>query len=263
MIVKMIAGTSFYDTQAMQDAGYDFDRGYTDGQHPRAVPIPTVPDELAEFAGRLCYLSWSRPNESTRTNQGYLDHILEVKHESILEHATATFYVAGVSRSLSHELVRHRHLSFSQMSQRFVDESGASFVVPPAMQGNGLALQLFTAALAGQRDFYGKIVDVLERAGLTRKQAREAARSVLPNATNTRFVVTGNLRAWRDVLNRRLFVGADAEIRIFAGHILRALLKYAPNCMQDFAHLVNPAPSEHQTEMPTEYDDSDGGDVEV
>ena len=75
---------------------------------------------LAEFAGRACYQSWHKPNPATATNAGYLAHILEVGHLSVLEHGTATFYLTGVSRSFTHELVRHRHFSYSQLSQRYV-----------------------------------------------------------------------------------------------------------------------------------------------
>ena len=78
---------------------------------------PTGQD-LAEFAGRACYQSWHKPNPDTRTNHGYLGHILEVGHESVLEHGTVSVYITGISRSLTHELVRHRHFSYSQESQR-------------------------------------------------------------------------------------------------------------------------------------------------
>src|SRR3954454_13546884 len=69
-------------------------------------------EALAEFAGRACYQSWSKPNPSTSTNAGYLRHILEVGHLSVLEHGSVTFYLTGISRSLTHELIRHRHFSY-------------------------------------------------------------------------------------------------------------------------------------------------------
>ena len=77
-------------------------------------------EALVEFAGRACYQSWDKPNPRTATNAGYLRHILEVGHLSLLEHATVTFYITGISRSCTHELIRHRHFSYSQLSQRFV-----------------------------------------------------------------------------------------------------------------------------------------------
>src|SRR5699024_3870906 len=90
--------------------------------------------QLVEFAGRACYQSFHKPNPKTARNADYITRTLHgQKHWSIAEHATATFYITGVSRALTHELIRHRHLSYSQLSQRFVDESWANFVIPPAV----------------------------------------------------------------------------------------------------------------------------------
>lgn len=207
------------------------------------------PDALAEFAGRACYQSWGRPNPKTATNEGYLANILGMGHESVLEHASATFYIEGVSRSLTHELIRHRHLSFSQLSQRYVDESDTEFVKPPLMEElgpdatgyndrgcNGVGLWFLEETA---REEYQREVDaIMQRAKelgrkVTRKQAREAARAVLPNATETKIVVTGNMRAWRDVLKKRWHVAADAEIRQLAGEILKQLRSIAPNSLLD------------------------------
>lgn len=204
------------------------------------------PDALAEFAGRACYQSWSRPNPKTATNEGYMKHILEVGHESVLEHASATFYVEGVSRALTHELIRHRHLSYSELSQRFVNVEDADIVPPPAIDESwddrivwnsfGEYTKVgkeFTEANRAARRTYATLVSFLTEKGLPRKQAREAARAVLPNATETKIVVTGNMRAWRDMLKKRYHVAADAEIREFAGEILRQLREIAPNTFQD------------------------------
>jgi thymidylate synthase (FAD) len=188
-------------------------------------------DSLAEFAGRACYQSFDKPNPKTRENDDYLANILLQNHESVLEHASVTFYVTGVSRALTHELVRHRHLSFSQLSQRYVDESDAELVVPPALD-NDEDRHWISAGYMG-RDAYSVIVDVLTDRGVPRKKAREAARAVLPNCTETKIVVTGNLRAWRDVLKKRWHVAADAEIQQFAGVVLAHLRDIAPNSVQD------------------------------
>ena len=88
-------------------------------------------EHLAEVAGRLCYMSFARPRPGG--NKAYLDHILEVGHGSVLEHAVWNFVFTGVSRSLTHELVRHRHMGYSQLSQRYVDESVAEYVEPDAI----------------------------------------------------------------------------------------------------------------------------------
>ncbi len=97
----------------------------TDFLAPPDVPWNTDADggpALLEFAGRACYQSWSKPNPSTATNAAYLRHIIDVGHFSVLEHASVSFYITGISRSCTHELIRHRHFSYSQLSQRYVPE---------------------------------------------------------------------------------------------------------------------------------------------
>lgn len=189
---------------------------------------------LIEFAGRLCYESWDLPNESTATNPGYIKNIISQGHESVLEHVSVTFYVEGVSRNLSHELIRHRHLSFSELSQRFVDMSDAKFIIPPAMRK---FYDVDSYELDGSKDLaagtYESIVKQLMGDGLNRKQAREAARSYLNAGAETKFVVTGNLRAWRDVLKKRDSVHADAEMQLFAKEVKRQLLVEYPDVFKD------------------------------
>ena len=191
-------------------------------------------DLLAEFAGRSCYQSFHKPNPATRANDDYIANILRQKHESVLEHATATFYIEGVSRALTHELIRHRHLSYSQLSQRFVDEGRRAIVAPPAFRGHRNLLSDLKWDASDAFDHYENYVEALLAEGLPRKQAREAARSVLPNCTETKIVVTGNMRAWRDMLGKRLDPAADAEIREISQMILDELREVAPAAIQDF-----------------------------
>jgi thymidylate synthase (FAD) len=196
---------------------------------------------LAEFAGRACYQSWNKPNPSTATNAGYLRHILEVGHLSVLEHGTVTFYLTGVSRSLTHELIRHRHFSYSQLSQRYVPERDAAMVEPDVIAEDPELHKKFVEATETSVRAYTELLDGLERkladvptAISRRKQARQAARSVLPNATETRIVVTGNYRAWRHFIAMRATEGADIEIRGLAVECLRQLQRVAPNVFGDF-----------------------------
>ena len=190
--------------------------------------------QLVEFAGRSCYESWSKPNPATARNKDYIARTLHGrKHWSIAEHASATFYITGVSRALTHELVRHRHLSYSQLSQRFVDESKANIVIPPAARGSEKLMWEFENAAAGARHSYRELVEALLDSGLARKQAREAARAVLPNMTETRIVVTGNMRAWHEVIERRTAPDADAEFQEVAGLIRDELKKIAPAIFTD------------------------------
>ncbi len=190
-------------------------------------------DALGEAAGRICYKSFDRPNPATATNAGYLGNILAQGHYSVLEHSSVTFLVRGVSRALLTELSRHRHLSFSVVSQRYVDYAGTEPVIPPALRDKPSAKAYMTGAYKGALHVYETLVGQLMDAGLKRKEAREAARAVLPNAAPVDMVVTGNLRAWRDVLGKRWHVAADAEIREFAGLVLGHLRSVAPNSVQD------------------------------
>ena len=194
----------------------------------------TDAETLTVYAGRSCYESWSRPNEKTREDKDYITRTLhEQKHFSIAEHATATFYITGVSRALTHELVRHRHLSYSQLSQRFVDESEANIVIPPAARGSEKLMWEFENAATGARHSYRELVEALLDSGLPRKQAREAARAVLPNMIETKIVVTGNMRAWHEVITRRTAPDADAEFQQVAGLIRDELKKIAPAIFTD------------------------------
>jgi thymidylate synthase (FAD) len=217
---------------------------WTQFQAPDDVPWTTDADggeALAEFAGRACYQSWKKPNPATATNAGYLRHIIEVGHLSVLEHGSVTVYLTGVSRSLTHELIRHRHFSYSQLSQRYVPERDAAMVEPDVIAEDPELHAKFLAATEASLRAYTDLLEGLEKhfaevgsATLRRKQARQAARSVLPNATETRIVVTGNYRAWRHFLGMRATEHADVEIRALAVACLRELQRVAPNVFADF-----------------------------
>ena len=203
-------------------------------------PEVTAAEHLIEFAGRACYQSFHRPNPATADIGNYLRRTLfEQGHWSIAEHASATFYITGVSRAFTHELIRHRHLSFSQLSQRFVDESNGNIVLPPAVRSvfndsreqdydSPMVDALMDADIVSQ-EAYEAIVHELDDAGLPRKQAREAARAALLNMQETRIVVTGNMRAWQEFLSKRLDPAADAEMQEVAGLIRDELHEVAPN----------------------------------
>lgn len=227
MKVDVLAYTKLNAAPLIRDFGY---RPYTvddDGM------TSTDADTLGEAAGRICYKSFARPNPATATNAGYMSNILAQGHYSVLEHASVSFLVQDVSRALLTELTRHRHLSFSVVSQRYVNYADTKPVVPPAVaEVPGMAEHLgreYERALKAYADY----VETLTAHGMKRKQAREAARSVLPNAAPVDMVVTGNLRAWRDVLGKRWHVAADVEIREFARRVLVLLQSVAPNSVQD------------------------------
>lgn len=196
---------------------------------------------LVEFAGRACYQSWSKANPRTAANADYLKHIIDVGHFSVLEHASVSFYITGISRSCTHELIRHRHFSYSQLSQRYVPADDAEVVLPPGLERDLELQKLFLDAVDASRTAYTELLAGLEaklsdvpNATLRRKQARQAARAVLPNATETRIVVTGNYRAWRHFIAMRASEHADVEIRRLAVACLRQLVDVAPVVFADF-----------------------------
>lgn len=192
-------------------------------------PDSTDAEYLTTLAGRACYQSFHRPNEATKLDEDYLKRTLfKQGHYSILEHASATFYLEGVTRAFTHELIRHRHLSYSQLSQRFVDESDAAYVVPPAMLGSDLHEQALDSYVRFSLETYEDAVEELLRDGYSRKQAREAARAFLPNCIETKIVVSGNLRAWNEVTLRRMQPDADAEMQEVMGLIYDELTEIAP-----------------------------------
>ncbi len=246
---------------------------WTHFQPPADVPWATDAtggQALAEFAGRACYQSWAKPNPATATNAGHLHNILTVGHLSVLEHGTATLYFTGVSRAFTHELIRHRHLSYSQLSQRYVPDTG-EVAEPDVIARDPYLHRVFMEACASTQAAYQELTHGLERKlanepgtwegcadprnctipveehrtdpmqhrapgarTRTLKAARQAARSILPNATETRIVVTGNYRAWRHFINLRATEHADVEIRAGAIAALSELVAVAPNVFADY-----------------------------
>lgn len=227
--VRLIAHTLFYADEVADLIVWDDE--HIDGRNDA--------DMLAELAGRLCYWSFDRPNPGTSRNADYLANIVRQQHFSVLEHSSATFLLLDVSRTFTHELVRHRHLSFSQVSQRYVDEA-TSFVVPPPLlrDATGPEADLLKRNIMGLNEITHALYDRLfawaRDRGATRKQARGAARAVLPAGTRTSIVVSGNLRAWREFLNKRLSPAADDEIREVAELIYKELEQLAPATFAEF-----------------------------
>lgn len=191
-------------------------------------------EALIEFAGRGCYESWNRPNPATATNHGYLRHILEVNHPSLFRHASVTFYIQGVSRSFSHQMVTHKHIAQSERSQRYIPADDFLMVMPPAVLENDQETIAILEALGNAaRSAYTRLVDRFTLQGQSHKKAREAARAVMPNMTETRLTVTGNLQAWRQFIAVRATEHADAEMCLVAVMIAWELKMLYPNLFQD------------------------------
>ena len=217
--------------------------------------VPPIPDSIragedesaavVEISARLCYMSYGR---GRRDISDFINNLLSSKDGSVFEHVNYGFVFTGVSRSLTHELVRHRAgFAYSQRSQRYVDETDGSFVIPPAlskeMAGSDEAKAVLERALESASKGYAELVDALER-GMPRewftsnrdrrKAVRQAARAVLPNATETKIFVTGNVRAWRHFIEMRGAAFADWEIRRLAMDVLDILRAEAPLMFGDF-----------------------------
>jgi thymidylate synthase (FAD) len=223
-----------------------------------------VPAEaLAEFAGRVCYLSFGVDSgiegghkviPGRTSNKDYLANILKVRHGSVLEHAVWTLLFEGISRALTHELIRHRHFSYSQLSQRYVDESEVAFVLPPEIQEGTPAFDVWRDSCHRANEDYRKLLALIEEqvkdepsATLRRKRARQTARAVLPNAAETKIVVTGNCRAWRHFIELRGSPTADTEIRRLALAVLRILQCESPSLFGDY-RIVQSADGESHAE---------------
>ena len=210
-------------------------------QHARLYGEADSIDLLHEFAGRGCYKSWNKPNPATEKNADYLAHIIESAHVSVLEHGQISLYVEDVSRSLLLELERHgrnSHLSFSVESQRYVDtgKHHPNPVIPPLFGETGdagaIAAESLRIHYLNSLDYYDRTYADLRDAGVSVKQAREAARAFLPNATPVDFVVTADIRGWREVIEKRNYEGADLEIQAFAQRVQEVITQYAPASMQ-------------------------------
>jgi thymidylate synthase (FAD) len=206
---------------------------------------------LCELAGRVCYLSFGE-KQGRRSNREYLENIIKMEHGSVLEHATWNFIVTGVSRSFTHELIRHRAgWGYSQLSQRYVDESETDFVEPEIIASEEELHAIWLESVTQAHQAYLRLTEGLsakiERESPDmkrrdkRKAAREAARSVLPNATETKIFITANARALRHFLEYRGAPDAEPEIRRVALALHEIMRKEAPSLFGDYT--LEPAPN--------------------
>jgi thymidylate synthase (FAD) len=181
-------------------------------------------ERLIEDAGRTCYLSFGKIGPGSEKE--FIRKIIENGHHSVLEHAYATFRLREVSRALTHQLVRQRLCSFSQQSQRYVNESNFSFVEPPSVAANLETHGMFQKFITEAKEAYMR----LQRLGIK----NEDARFVLPNAVHSEMVVSANFREWRHIFCLRCAKHAQWEIREVALEMLRIMKKNAPAVFGDF-----------------------------
>jgi thymidylate synthase (FAD) len=179
-----------------------------------------TPEELLERAGRVCYRSEKRGEAGN-----FLPARIGEGHESIIEHASLTFEISGISRACSHQLVRHRIASYSQESQRYVNLSDPEFVVPPGVARSPEALRIWDDLAGRMKEAYRDLREL----GIK----KEDARFLLPNATATRIVVTMNCRELRHFFRIRCGRAAQWEIRALAREMLKLAYRVAPVVFQD------------------------------
>lgn len=186
------------------------------------VDITAGAENIIAESARTCYKSVAKDESS---NKKLILHLRDSGHLSTFEHVKATFKIVGISRACSHQLVRHRHFSFSQESQRYVEEKNFKYVTPADISGNSAAMQKYEKLMADISQVYADLIaDDIKK---------EDARFVLPNACETTIVVTANFRALREFISLRKTEKAQWEIRQLAGQMLEILNKEAPNAFDD------------------------------
>jgi thymidylate synthase (FAD) len=183
------------------------------------------PDGVVALAARLCYSSAGvgelREGMAGKSVAAFIDKVISLGHHSVLEHAVFTFGVEGISRAASHQLVRHRLASYSQKSQRYVEEKAPfAYVTPETIRRKTRVAGLYEQGMAGSHALYRRLIE----AGVP----AEDARYVLPNAAETHLVVTMNARELRHFFALRLCLRAQWEIRALAGRMLELAREPAP-----------------------------------
>lgn len=237
--MRVLTKPKVYLVGRQQTDAAAIDRFLSDHEISWSTDTETGAEVLCEAAGRVCYMSFGK---GRKTNKEYLEHILESAHGSVLEHAVWNFIICGVSRSFTHELVRHRAgFGYSQLSQRYVDESTADYIEPECIANDPELHQIWLESVTQSHEAYCKLVEGLNRVfanepstTMRRKLSRQAARSVLPNATETKIFVTGNARAWRHFIEMRANEHAETEIRTVALEILRVMQAESPSMFGDY-----------------------------
>lgn len=215
---------------------------YADGS-----PIPQS-SRVIQFAGQGCYGSWGPKRTMRKDVRNYVNRLVESAHGSVLEHASFGFWLYGVSRSLSHELVaRHRFLSVSQLSQRYVGEDLLRFVERPEFADNPVLHDLFLKHIDRTKKEYHLLCEQLwaeqqlghpmlqgESGTDLRKKVHESARSILPNDTETALYGTANIRHWRHIIDLRATTFVDPEIRNISIRLLLCLKQICPLEFADY-----------------------------
>ncbi len=187
------------------------------------ISITPKAEQVIEKAGRVCYLSFDK--KQAGSEKEFIKRLIRMGHTSVLEHAKATFLIKGASRSFTHQLVRHRLCSYSQQSQRYINERNFSYIIPEKIKRNQKAFKIFEEFIKKSKHTYVK----LKQLGIP----NEDARFVLPNAIESQIVVTANFRELRHIFILRGAKSAQWEIRMVAIEMLRIMKKKASSVFFD------------------------------
>ncbi len=209
-----------------------------------------LPDgaQLCKIAGQVCYMSFGRMRSMNAQAKRYFDNLKSSGHGSVFEHANYSLLFYGISRSVTHELIRHRSgFGYSQLSQRYVSGRTLRFVERPEYQSDDFLHNQFLQRIERATDEYATLTNRLlemQKSGVNilsaeaktdlLKKVRQSARSVLPNETETVIVVTGNARAWRHVIEERASAHAEVEIRELAVRAFLCLQQADPVLFDDY-----------------------------
>jgi thymidylate synthase (FAD) len=202
---------------------------------------PSDGEELIEIAGRTCYLSFDPElnrnlTEVRKGNQAYLANLIKQQHLSVLEHTTSTYALLGVTRVLADELKRHRHLSWSETSLRFVRLTELGAYLPKPFTENERArevmVRVFETCEQAQREL-AELFDLDNQDFTRKKEITSAMRRAAPSGLVTSLIVTGNLRTWREIIMKRATPHAEEEIRGVVAAIAADLKALYPHAMGD------------------------------
>jgi len=195
------------------------------------------PEETIAMAAKLCYspshISELREKISSKDQKNFVRKLMEMGHLSPVEHASFTFAIEGISRACSHQLVRHRLASYSQQSQRYVsEESGFDYIIPPLIKEDSELRKIFINFMDESQRVYNEIVRKLNKKGVKGESANQDARFVLPNAAETKIMVTMNARELLHFFKQRCCNRAQWEIRRMAEEMLKLVKKIAPTVFE-------------------------------
>jgi thymidylate synthase (FAD) len=211
------------------------------------------PEKVIATAAKLCYSSSDigslRDGLTEEKTESFINMLASIGHESPMEHVSFTFGIEGISRACSHQLVRHRIASYSQKSQRYVNEDGFDYIIPPEIAAVDEAKNVFEKQMADLVESYHKIAEILTEVHKTsfigkgldekeaehkaKKKAYEDARFVLPNACETKIVVTMNVRSLFNFFRHRCCNRAQWEIKAVADEMLKLCREVAPNVFKN------------------------------